>query len=419
MDNRDVTQEVGLMHDAVIVGARCAGSAIAMLLARRGYRVLLIDRQTFPSDMTMSTHFIHQRGVACLSRWGLRDQILATGSRPVSRFKIDMGPFTLSGSAPPVDEETSGFAPRRLLLDEILVRAAVSSGAELREGCRVETLLTEDGRVAGVKGVTPSGSAFSEKARIVVGADGPTSRVAAEVQASEYNSKPALQGTAWIYWNDVPLEAIELHLREYEAIYAFPSSDRSTLIGANWSIDRFRTARREIETSYFDLLRRAAPELAERVMHAKRADEKMYLGSTRNFFRKASGPGWVLLGDAHYKKDPCTAQGITDAFCDAEVLAEVIDHALRGEGDLAHALDEYERGRVAWAMPFYELTCQMATFAPPAPEMLAIYTALQDNQEDTNAFFGLITEAVSPVQFFAPENVNRILKCREENPNCA
>lgn len=398
------------MHDAIIVGARCAGSSLAMLLARRGYRVLLIDRQSFPSDMTMSTHFIHQRGIACLSRWGLRDQILATESRPVERFEIDMGPFTLSGSAPPVDGETSAFAPRRRLLDEILVRAAVGSGADLREGCRVETLLTEDGSVAGVKGVTSNGSAFSEKARIVVGADGPSSRVAAEVQASEYKSKPALQGTAWIYWNGVPLEAIELHLREYEAIYAFPSSDHGTLIGANWSIERFRTARRDIEASYFGLLRRAAPELAERVMHAKRADEKMYLGSTRNFFRKACGPGWVLLGDAHYKKDPCTAQGITDAFCDAEVLADVIDHALRGEGNLLQALEEYERGRVAWAIPFYELTCQMATFAPPAPEMLAIYTALQNNQEDTDAFFGLITEAVSPVQFFAPENVNRILK---------
>jgi 2-polyprenyl-6-methoxyphenol hydroxylase-like FAD-dependent oxidoreductase len=398
------------MYDAIIVGARCAGSTIAMLLARRGYRVLLIDRQTFPSDMTMSTHFIHQRGIACLSRWGLRDQILTTKSRPVSRFNIDMGPFTLSGSAPPVDGETSAFAPRRLLLDEILVRAAVSSGAELREGCRVETLLTENGSVAGVRAVTPSGSAFSEKARIVVGADGPSSRVAAEVQASEYNSKPALQGTGWIYWSDVPLDAIELHLRESEAIYAFPSSDGSTLIGANWSIERFRAARRDIETSYFDLLGRAAPQLAERVMNAERADENMYLGCTRNFFRKAYGPGWVLLGDAHYKKDPCTAQGITDAFCDAEVLADVIDHALRGEGDLLRALEDYERGRVAWAMPFYELTCQMATFAPPAPQMLAIYTALQGNQEDTDAFFGLITEAVSPIQFFAPENVNRILR---------
>ncbi|MGH7818650.1 MAG: NAD(P)/FAD-dependent oxidoreductase, partial [Candidatus Binatia bacterium] len=161
----------------------------------------------------MSTHFVHQRGVACLARWGLRDQVVATESGAVTGFDIDVGPFTLSGSAPPVDGETSAFAPRRILLDEILVRAAVSSGADLRDGCRVEALLTDDGRVAGVKAVTATGNTFSERARIVIGADGPSSRVAAEVQAPEYNSKPALQGTAWIYWNDVPLERLELHLR--------------------------------------------------------------------------------------------------------------------------------------------------------------------------------------------------------------
>lgn len=398
------------MYDAIVVGARCAGSAIAMLLARRGHRVLLVDRDTFPSDMAMSTHFVHQRGIACLARWGLRDQVVATESRPVTHFEIDVGPFTLSGSAPPVDGETSGFAPRRILLDEILVRAAVASGAELREGCRIESVLREDGRVAGVMGVTPSGSRFSEKARILIGADGPSSRVASEVHASEYDSKPALQGTAWIYWNDVPLEGLELHLREYEAIYAFPSSNGSTLVGANWSIERFRVACRDIEASYFDLLRRAAPGLAERVAQAKRADGRIYLGSTKNFFRKACGPGWVLLGDAHYKKDPCTAQGITDAFCDAELLAETVDRGLRSERDFLQALEDYERARVEWAMPFYELTCQMATFAPPPPDMLAIYEALRGNQEDTDAFIGLITEAVSPIQFFAPENVHRILK---------
>jgi 2-polyprenyl-6-methoxyphenol hydroxylase-like FAD-dependent oxidoreductase len=398
------------MHDAIVVGARCAGSAIAMLLARRGYTVLLLDRDTFPSDMPMSTHFVHQRGVACLARWGLRDSVVATESPAVSRFDIDVGPFALSGSPPPVDGEISGFAPRRILLDEILVRAAVSNGAELRDGCRVEALLTDDDHITGVKAVTSTGTTFSERARVVVGADGPSSRVAAEVQAPEYNSKPALQGTAWIYWSDVPLERLELHLRDYEAIYAFPSSNGSTLIGANWSIDRFRAARRDIETSYFDVLRRAAPELGERVGRVKRVDDKVYIGSTRNFFRKACGPGWVLLGDAHYKKDPCTAQGITDAFCDAELLAEAIDQGLRGDRDLLHALEDYETARVAWATPFYELTCQMATFAPPPPEMLAIYTALQGHQEDIDAFMGLISEAVSPTQFFAPENVDRILK---------
>jgi 2-polyprenyl-6-methoxyphenol hydroxylase-like FAD-dependent oxidoreductase len=304
------------MYDAIIVGARCAGSALGMLLARKGYRALLVDRDTFPSDMPMSTQFIHQRGVACLSRWGLREQIIATDSPPVSHFDLDLGPFTLSGTAPPVDGESCAFAPRRLLLDDLLVRAAVRSGAELREGCRVEHLLFQDGQVTGVQAATPRGTQFSESARLVIGADGPTSRVASEVQAEEYHTQPALQGTAWILWSGVPLAGVELHLRDFEAIYAYPTSG-GTLIGANWSIDRFRAARRDLAASYFDLLHRTAPQLAERVAHASRADEKMSLGATRNFLRTAHGPGWALLGDAHYKKDPCTAQGITDAFTPA------------------------------------------------------------------------------------------------------
>jgi len=404
------------MCDVIVVGARCAGSAIAMLLARKEYRVVLLDRDTFPSDMVMSTHFIHQRGVACLARWGLRDQVVSTESAPVTRFDIDVGPYTLSGSPPSFDGEACAFAPRRIFLDEILIRAAASSGVDVREGCRVEALLMEDGRVTGVRGLIEKGrGTFLEKARIVIGADGPSSRVAAEVRAEEYNSKPALQGTAWIYWKGVPLKGLELHLREYEAIYAFPSSMGCTLVGANWSIDRFRAARGDIETRYFDVLRRAAPELAEQVANAERADDKIYLGSTRNFFRKASGPGWALLGDAHYTKDPCTAQGITDAFCDAELLAETLDQALRRERDLSEALAEYEKATVEWATPFYELTCQMATFAPPPPDMLAIYTALQGNQADIDSFIGLITEAVSPAQFFAPENVGRILNTGKIN----
>jgi 2-polyprenyl-6-methoxyphenol hydroxylase-like FAD-dependent oxidoreductase len=148
------------------------------------------------------------------------------------------------------------------------------------------------------------------------------------------------------------------------------------------------------------------------------ADERLYLGSTRNFFRTAHGPGWVLLGDAHYKKDPCTAQGITDAFCDAERLAAAIDHGLAGRRPLSEALAEYARQSVEWALPFYELTCQMATFAPPPPDMRALYTALQGNQEAIDRFIGLITEATSPADFFAPEHVQRLLTRPTAQAHC-
>jgi 2-polyprenyl-6-methoxyphenol hydroxylase-like FAD-dependent oxidoreductase len=401
------------MYDVIIVGARCAGSSLGLLLARRGYRILLVDRDTFPSDMPMSSHFVHQRGVACLARWGLRDQIVDTHSPPVSQFAIDVGPFTLTGTAPPVDDESDAFAPRRRLLDDILVRAAIQSGAELREGCRVERLLFEDGQVTGVQAITSQGTTFSETAHLVVGADGPASRVAAEVQAEAYHVQPAYQGTAWMYWDDVPLAGAEIYLRDFEGVYAFPSSG-GTVVGANWAIERFRALRRDIELNYFSLLRRVAPQLAEYVTRASRADERLYLGATRNFLRTTQGPGWVLLGDAHYKKDPCTAQGITDAFCDAERLAHAIDDGVAGRCPLAESLAEYARQSVQWALPFYELTCQLATFAPPPPDMLALYTAMQGNQEAIDRFIGLITEATSPADFFAPENVRQILAHQTE-----
>jgi 2-polyprenyl-6-methoxyphenol hydroxylase-like FAD-dependent oxidoreductase len=404
------------VYDAIIVGARCAGSALGLLLARRGYRILLVDRATFPSDMPMSTHFVHQRGVACLARWGLREQVVATQSPPVSRFAIDVGPFTLTGTAPPVDGEPDAFAPHRLLLDNMLVQAAIQSGAELREGCPVEQLRFENGRVTGVRAATPRGIPFTESARLVVGADGPGSRVAAAVQAAEHHAQPAQQGSAWIYWQDVPLTGVEIYLRNFEGVYAFPSS-KGTVVGANWAMERFRLARRDPESSYLVLVQRVAPQLAARIAHARRADERLYLGSTRNFFRTAHGAGWVLLGDAHYKKDFCTAQGITDAFCDAERLADAMEQGFSGQSPLEDALAAYARQSVAWALPFYELTCQMATFAPPPPDLLAIYRSLQGNQAAIDRFIGLITEATSPVEFFAPAHIQGLLAQAPERPH--
>ncbi|MEJ2760708.1 MAG: FAD-dependent monooxygenase, partial [Gammaproteobacteria bacterium] len=226
------------MYDFIVVGARCAGSSVSMLLARKGYRVLLLDRDSFPSDMPMSTHLVHQRGVACLSRWGLRDQLLATQSTPINRCDIDFGPFTLSGCPPPVDGESAGFAPRRILLDDILVRAAAERCAEIRENHRVDALRFEDKRVVGVSGVSANGGGFTERARLVIGADGPSSCVARAIQAEEYNTKPALQATAWMYWDGIPMDRVELHQRKHEAIYTYPSSNGSTLVGANWTMDK-------------------------------------------------------------------------------------------------------------------------------------------------------------------------------------
>src|SRR5262245_32118325 len=129
-----------MTYDAIIVGARCAGSPTAMLLARKGYKVLMVDKAGFPSD-TMSGHYIHQRGVACLERWGLREAVAATNCPPITSVRFDVGPFALEGTPPAVDGVAEGYCCRRYKLDQVLVEAAIAAGAELREHVTVHDLV--------------------------------------------------------------------------------------------------------------------------------------------------------------------------------------------------------------------------------------------------------------------------------------
>ena len=132
------------MYDAIIIGARCAGSPAAMLLARRGFKVLLVDRATFPSD-TISTHILWPHGAEILGRWGLLEQLAATGAPPICRWMtFDVGPFALRGTVPDANDGRGGFCPRRTVLDTLLVNAAGESAAEIREGFTVDELLFAD-----------------------------------------------------------------------------------------------------------------------------------------------------------------------------------------------------------------------------------------------------------------------------------
>ena len=150
-------------------------------------------------------------------------------------------------------------------------------------------------------------------------------------------------------------------------------------------------------------------DLAERVRGGKREERYVGTADVPNFFRKPYGPGWVLLGDAGYHKDPYTAQGISDAFRDAELLAGALDDGLGRRRPLEDALASYEQTRNEKVMPMYDLTCQLATLAPPPPEMQQLFGALQRNQADTNSFLGVMAGGTRASEFFAPENVRRIV----------
>ena len=396
------------MYDVIVVGARCAGSPLAMLLARKGYSVLLVDRATFPSEQTMSTHLVWQDGANRLRKWGLLDKVAASNCPPMSSFFIDFRDFTLAGEPTPADGQKYAFCPRRSVLDKILIDAAVAAGAETREGFIVRELESDGDRVTGISGTIKTGSKIRETARIVVGADGKNSFVARAVQAREYNAKPRLQGTHFSYWSDVPSDGVEIYVGEWRGAYAFPTNDGLTVVGANWTARDVGDVKADIETNYLKTLEAWAPSLAERVHNGKREDR--WLGAPiPNFFHKPYGPGWALVGDAGVTMDPCTAEGITNALRDADFLADALDKGLSGQQPIDEALSQYEQRRNAAIAPIYELTCELARFAPLPPDTRHLLEALIGNQADTNRFLGLIAQTESIPGFYAEENVQRIL----------
>jgi flavin-dependent dehydrogenase len=394
------------MYDVIIVGARCAGAPTAMLLARRGYRVLLLDRATFPSNI-LSTHYIHQAGVARLARWGLLDRVADSNCPPVRQGSFDFGDFVLEGSAPPADDSAEAYCPRRAVLDTILVDAAVEAGVELREGFAVQDMLMDGERVTGIRG-RDRRTAAEERARIVVGADGLHSLVARAVGAPTYNAQPPLTCAYYSYWSGIPWDGFELYPREGRAVVVLPTNDGLVCIAVQWSHREFEAFRADVERNFLQTLD-LAPGLAERVRAGRREERFAGTADLPNFYRRPYGPGWALVGDAGYHKDPHTGQGITDAFRDAELLAEAIDAGFSGREPIAEALAEYERRRNEATMPLYDLTCQLASLQPPPPEMQQLFGALRGNQAETNRFFGTLAGTVPVPEFFARENTERII----------
>ena len=394
-------------YDAIVVGARCAGSPTAMLLARKGYRVLLVDRASFPSD-TLSCHYIHQPGVACLERWGLLDQVARSNCPPVYEQTLDVGPFALTGAPPPCGDVAAGYCPRRTILDEILVGAAAESGAEVRQGFSVQELVTEGGRVTGIRGRIGGGPTVTERAPIVIGADGMNSFVARSVQAPKYNEQPALTCAYYTYWSGVDIDGVELYPRPGRMIIAGPTNDGQTMTIAYWPNADFHDVRSDIERHFLEALE-LAPGLAERIRGGTRSERYRGTSQLPNFFRSAHGDGWALVGDAGYHKDPILALGISDAFRDVELLTEAVDAGLSCRQPLAEALAGYESTRNELAAGGYESSIQLAHLAPPPAEMQMLLGALLHDQEQTNRFMGTFAGTVAAAEFYAPENVARIL----------
>ena len=388
------------MYDAIVVGSRVAGASTAMLLARAGHRVLLLDRGTFPSD-TMSSHYIHLPGIVRLNRWGLLERLKATGCTPMSRTRMNLCGIELNGSVPPVDGLRHAYAPRRYILDTMLVEAAVEAGVEFRDGCNVTGLVEEDGRVAGVRIHRPGHGESVERARVVIGADGKDSLVARLVNAPAYEEHPTLSCTYYSYWSGFESD-YEIYSNGNRGVGVSSTHDGLVVIGVLWPREEFHRVRLDVENEYLAAMRIAAPELADRVAGGKREERFVGTGRLPNFFRQPYGPGWALVGDAGHHKDPVGGYGISDAFAHAELLADRLDQVLRGEREMAEALAEYHEERDRESMARYQFNLEAAKLSPMA-ELLNVLRVVQGNQERVDGFLALMAGVYSTEQFFTED----------------
>jgi flavin-dependent dehydrogenase len=395
--------------DAIVVGARCAGAATALLLARAGHRVLLLDRARFPSEIPQG-HFVHRQGPHRLARWGLLEGIVASGCPPVTEIASNLVGSPLQARGLEVDGVAWAYGPRRGVLDALLVDAAVRAGAELREGFAVDSLLTSAGRVEGVRGrPRPGVPPVKVRGRLTIGADGRHSRVARAVRAPAYETAPALTCWYFSYWSGVLATGLEMHvLPQRRVIFAFPTSDRLFAVFVGWPSAEFPAVRADPAGS----LARAVglvPGLAARLEGGRREERLYGAADLPNFLRRPYGPGWALVGDAGCHKDPFMALGICDALRDAEFLAEAAGEGLSGERPLGVALAGYAARRDEATLPEYRDNLRAAHLGPPPPELARIRAAVRHRPEDATRLMLATLGLIPREAFFNPQNLQRLL----------
>jgi 2-polyprenyl-6-methoxyphenol hydroxylase-like FAD-dependent oxidoreductase len=367
--SRQFTSE--LWYDVIIVGARCAGAATALLLARRGLKVLAVEKRNYESD-TLSTHALMRGGVLQLARWGVLDDIVAAGTPAVRTTSFHYGDEIVEVPIKPSDGVEALYAPRRMLLDRILVDAARNSGAEIRfETAVVDLLRSDSGRVCGAILRDASGGLSTIRSDIVIGADGIRSMVAREVEAPTYRLSKHASAVLYGYWAGIPADGYHWHFRAGVSTGTIPTNNGETCIFVSVAADRFRDeVSRDVSGAYRRLLMEASPGLTAWLAAAHLVERLRGFGGENGFMRQSFGPGWALVGDAGYFKDPLTAHGITDALRDAELLAEAV--ACGSD----HALAAYQQQRDELSMPLFEVTDAIASFVWSLERLKDLHFAL-------------------------------------------
>src|SRR5262245_35637342 len=398
-------------YDVIVVGARVAGAATAMLLARQGLRVLVVDRVSFPSD-TISSHQLQVPGVALLRRWGLLGRLVAAGTPPARQVRFDAGGgLVMNGRFPAYQGVDALYSPRRTVLDSILVEAARAAGAEVRENFRVTQVTASGGRVTGIRGSARGRPAVTETASLVIGADGKRSLVAGAVGARRYRERPVRSFASYSYWAGVPVSGGELYQRPERAVAVFPTNDDLTMVYTAAPMTEFASARADLEGHFLRTLDLCG-DLGQRVRSGTRAERLRTTPDQPNTFRCSHGPGWALAGDAGVVMDSISAQGMTNALRDASYLSAAVAAGLGGSRPLTGALRDHQRRRDRAIRSIYDFTLGLAAFRPAAPGQRQFLAAVAADQQETDRFLGAFTGIVPPGEYFTLGTLVRVLGSR-------
>jgi flavin-dependent dehydrogenase len=342
-------------YDAIVVGARAAGAATAMLLGRAGQRVLLVDRAQYGAD-TLSTHALMRGAVFQLHRWGVLDEIRAAGTPPVRRTNFHYGRDVIEIAIPSHHGVDALYAPRRTVLDPALVEAARAAGVEVRFGVRVTGLRRDGaGTVTGITAAVADGEEAVAETGIVIGADGATSTIARLVGAKNSYARTDASAYAYGYFPGLARDCYDWH---------FAPGVMAGAISTNAGL-----ANVLIGLLFRNVLREAAPGIADALEGVAPVGRLRSFPGRPGHLRTAHGPGWALVGDAGYFKDPGTAHGITDALRDAELLVR----SLIATGDAA----AYESTRDLLSRPFLEVTTDLASYDWDLREVAALHRSLK------------------------------------------
>jgi flavin-dependent dehydrogenase len=354
-------------YDVIVVGGRVAGAATAMLLARDGARVLVLDRSRRGSD-TLSTHALMRAGVHQLARWGVLDQVVAHDTPVISDVRFHHPDETITVPVKPGPGYEGLYAPRRTVLDPVLAEAAEAAGAEVHFEARVDQVERgRSGRVMGVRGRLGDGTDLRATAPMIVGADGVRSSVARTVAAPVLHRGAATTGVAYAYFEGVEASGYEWGFAPGGATGVIPTNDGAVLVFVGVPGAQFpERLGSDLERGFWSVLREVTPEVADRVGSGRRVERFHGVPGQPGFMRQSHGPGWTLVGDAGYFKDPISAHGLTDALRDAELVADAVASFLGGTPE-HDALASYQRRRHELSADLFRITERIAAHdASPA-----------------------------------------------------